>query len=127
MKYRNIIVLITAVVLLFLLVFPSVYIQSECSDYLKNIETIKTAIINRDAGLAAGLIEEKLVKWDENNILILSFTPHAETEFIKDSIIKLDHSVQLKEFDLALERADILYSQIDHLIQSSRFSWENLF
>lgn len=127
MKHRNIIILITFIVLLFLLIYPTAYIQIECSEYLKNIDAVKAAIENRDADMATRLSEEKLLKWDGNNVWILAFTPHAETEFIKKSVIELSYSIRQKKYDLALEKADILYSQIDHLIQTSRLSLENLF
>lgn len=127
MKHRNIIVLIVAIVLVFLLIYPTVYMQAEGGKYLKNIEEIKDALQKRDAALAMEKSAEKLSKWDGNNIWILAFTPHAETEFIKDSIIELNHSIGQKDYTLALERTDIIYSKIDHLMQASRLSVENLF
>ena len=127
MNGRNIIIWVTALVLVFLLVFPSIYIQAACTDYLRSLNKIENAVINRDANLAQRLIDQKLANWDEENTLILAFTPHAETESIKASIVKLSHSIRQKQFELAQERTEILYVQIRHLIDGSRLSWENIF
>lgn len=127
MKHRNIIMLVTFAVLVFLLVFPPLYIQAVCGGYMENIEEVKNALASRDASKAKELFDENLDGWDERNDMLLSFTPHAETEAIKDSLVRLGHSIDRNEYALALERADLLYAEIHHLIEGSCLSWENIF
>ena len=127
MKGKGVVILVTAAVLLLLLIIPTLYMHAETRGYLDSIDRIKQAIREKDAARALALFDEKLAAWDENNTLILAFSPHAETENIKDSIVQLQYSLVREEYALALERADQLYTQINHLIDGSRLSWENIF
>jgi len=122
MTAKTIVVLVTAAVLLFLLIYPAVCLHAEV-----NIDSIKEAIREKDDARALKLYGEKLALWDEKNTLILAFTPHAETEDTKDFIIELKHCLERKEYEKALEKADLLYARIDHLIEGTRLSWKNIF
>ncbi len=127
MTAKTIAVLITAAVLLFLLIYPAVYLHAEVNGYLENIDRIKEAIREKDDARALKLYGEKLAQWDEKNTFILAFTPHAETENTKDFILELKYCLDRKEYEKALEKADLLYARIDHLIEGTRLSWENIF
>jgi len=127
MNGKAVAILITAAVLLLLLIIPTLYMHAEIGSYLDSIDEIKSAIREKDDARALALYNAKFAGWDENNTLILAITPHAETENIKDFILELKYSLDRKEYGEALEKADLLYARIEHLITGSKLSWENIF
>jgi len=116
MKAKYIVFAVVAAVLAFLVIFPTLYMQSTCGDYIQSAERVRAAADGEDFAEARAVFEEKLDKWDQENGMILAFSQHLATERIKEYVVQL-----------RLESADLLKTELIHLWDSASPLLENLF
>ena len=126
MKHRNLIVLIVAVVLAALVTLPTLYVHQECNSYIENIDAVKAALERHDFDEAYSIFQTKIGKWEDENEMILEFMEHTATERVKDYVIQLDHNLRNKQYELSLERVDLLKAEMVHLQRSSYLIPENI-
>ncbi len=127
MKAKYIVFAVVAAVLAFLVIFPTLYMQSTCGDYIQSAERVRAAADGEDFAEARAVFEEKLGKWDQENGMILAFSQHLATERIKEYVVQLRHSLEEDDRDDALESADLLKTELIHLRDSASPLLENLF
>lgn len=127
MHHKRIFVISCAVVLLFLILVPSIYINSECEKYINIIDDISFSLENNNLEKATAIYDDKIYNWLDSNHVILSLSPHERTETIDKFIIQLEYELKQGKIEDALSYCDLLTNELEHLQKHSTFALENLF
>ncbi len=127
MHHKRIFVISCAIVLFLLILVPSIYINNECVKYLKIVDDISFALENNNLEKARTIYDDKIHDWLDSNHVILSLSPHDDSENIDKFVIQLEHELKQGKMEDALSYCDLLTNELEHLQKNSTFALENLF
>jgi hypothetical protein len=125
---RTLITIVTIVILLFGGSLTSYqYIQSSTHAFGVPLEAVEQSISSQKWEVAQKELHIAQLCWDKNKTLWTIILDHQETDTIDISIKRLEKYIAAQDVSLSLGEVSALQLLVDHISDTAKFSFKNIF
>lgn len=123
---ESIVAVIIIVVVIIMCIYTTVFTSHFCEDLKENVIACMDAAEQSDWVSATKYINNTKSIFEEKNSKLETFIMHQDLSEVRDSLLKIDASIKLKNLDICISEANYLLGQLDRMSSSDSLTIANI-